>query len=194
MSTTLATTPPLAIAPLTVTAYTITGAPRLDPIRVLIEDLGPNSGRLMIGCYGESWENYWGGCGKEGIRAFLQNADAEYLANRLLPGGAPAQKRGYLIRIVQAVKDSLALLPADGRMFSRQCPGGCTHTGPEHNAFDHGLLSGEIDPKIPNPFNWVTHQPLSEAWEAGRSVGLMNRDPESSAVAHESIQVETPQS
>jgi hypothetical protein len=34
--------------PITVQAFEITGAPRLDPIRVYMQDLGPGQGRITI--------------------------------------------------------------------------------------------------------------------------------------------------
>lgn len=45
----------------TVTKLVITGAPRLDPITVFLEDLAPCKGKITVSCWGKSWTAYWGG-------------------------------------------------------------------------------------------------------------------------------------
>jgi hypothetical protein len=32
---------------------------KLDPITVILEDLGPSKGKILIECYGQSWAAYW---------------------------------------------------------------------------------------------------------------------------------------
>ena len=52
---------PLKIEQSTVTKLVITGAPRLDPITVFLEDLAPCKGKITVSCWGKSWTAYWGG-------------------------------------------------------------------------------------------------------------------------------------
>ena len=51
----------LKIEQSTVTKLVITGAPRLDPITVFLEDLAPCKGKITVSCWGKSWTAYWGG-------------------------------------------------------------------------------------------------------------------------------------
>ena len=52
---------PLKVERSTVTKLVITGAPRLDPITVFLEDLAPCKGKITVSCWGKSWTAYWGG-------------------------------------------------------------------------------------------------------------------------------------
>lgn len=52
---------PLQVELSTVTKLVITGAPRLDPITVFLEDFAPCQGKITISCWGKSWTAYWGG-------------------------------------------------------------------------------------------------------------------------------------
>lgn len=54
-------TEPLKVERSTVTKLVITGAPRLDPINVFLEDLAPCKGKITVSCWGKSWTAYWGG-------------------------------------------------------------------------------------------------------------------------------------
>lgn len=55
---------------------------KLDPITVILEDLGPNRGKIIIECYGESWSAFWGSMGRS-IAEFFCRCDEHYLANKL---------------------------------------------------------------------------------------------------------------
>lgn len=52
---------PLKIERSTVTKLVITGAPRLDPITVFLEDLARCKGKITVSCWGKSWTAYWAG-------------------------------------------------------------------------------------------------------------------------------------
>lgn len=52
---------PLKVERSTVTKLVITGAPNLDLITVLLEDLAPCKGKITVSCWGKSWTAYWGG-------------------------------------------------------------------------------------------------------------------------------------
>jgi len=97
------------VEPIKVEALTIFEAHALDPITVILQDAGPNNGRLIIECYGDSWTAYWGAMGEPSLRAFLGIVSTDYIANRMMPGGLRKNRRSsYLLRIVAAVKEALA--------------------------------------------------------------------------------------
>ena len=94
----------------TVTRIEITEAPRLDPIRVYIENYEPGKGRITISCYDAAWVGYWGGMSGDTIEAFFCRCHAEYLSGNLLsPSGLRQGKNhtAYLIRIIEAVQQAL---------------------------------------------------------------------------------------
>ena len=66
----------------TVTKLVLSELERLDPVTVILEDLGPNQGKMIIECYGKSWSTYWGGMGGT-LMDFLARVSAEYIANRM---------------------------------------------------------------------------------------------------------------
>lgn len=70
----------------TVTKLTITGAPALDPITVILEDIEPRRGKIIIECYGKSWSSYWGGMGERTIAQFFCSCDEHYIAKNLDQG------------------------------------------------------------------------------------------------------------
>lgn len=62
---------------------TISEVPSLDPIRVMLEDIGPGQGRINIECWGKSWANFFGGMGERTIAQFFVSCDEHYLAGKL---------------------------------------------------------------------------------------------------------------
>lgn len=65
-----------------VTQLTITDVKNLDPIRVFMEDLGPNQGRLIIECYGKSWSTYWGSMGGT-LAEFIRDVNVGYIVGKI---------------------------------------------------------------------------------------------------------------
>ncbi|PHV12074.1 hypothetical protein [Chitinimonas sp. BJB300] len=63
----------------------ITGLSDLDPISVLLEDLAPEKGQLIITCAGKSWTHYWGAMGNRNIAQFFSMAGQDYLACKFAP-------------------------------------------------------------------------------------------------------------
>lgn len=74
----------------------ITGASRLDPITVFLEDFGrrdcptesnPNyqtaQGKITINCWDKSWNAYWGGMGPRTVAEFVTNCGWDYVLNCL---------------------------------------------------------------------------------------------------------------
>ncbi|APV42084.1 hypothetical protein PFAS1_23175 [Pseudomonas frederiksbergensis] len=87
---------PLKVERSTVTKLVITGAPRLDPITVFLEDFGrrdcpteqdplywSGQGKITINCWDKSWNAYWGGMGQRTLAQFVINCHAEYVLNCL---------------------------------------------------------------------------------------------------------------
>lgn len=82
-----------------VTKLVITGAEALDPITVILEDLGSSTykedsgdrisrqGKVIIECYGESWSAYWGGMGNRTVAQFITGESVEYVVGCLARGG-----------------------------------------------------------------------------------------------------------
>lgn len=86
----------------TVTKLLITGAPRLDPITVFLEDFGrraaptddnPNhetaQGKITINCWDKSWSAYWGGMGPRTVAEFVADCGWDYVLNCLDRGISP---------------------------------------------------------------------------------------------------------
>lgn len=109
----------------TVEAFTIYDANRLDPVLVMLQDLEPGKGRIVIECYGESWSTYFSAMGPVDIRQFLRGVHADYLANRMR---APHHKdtkvfKDYLQRIVCAVLDALRQPRLETKVACSTCDG-----------------------------------------------------------------------
>lgn len=64
---------------------TVSEVQGLDPIRVMLEDIGPGQGRINIECWGQSWASYWGHMGKLTIAQFFCSCNEGYLAGNLAP-------------------------------------------------------------------------------------------------------------
>lgn len=85
----------------------IDGAPGLDPIRVIVEDLEPGRGRITISCYDMAWTGFWGAMGGRTIRDFFMDCGSDYLAGNMGCGSGlkqGARERTYLIRVIEAVQ------------------------------------------------------------------------------------------
>lgn len=93
---------PLTVERSTVTKLVVTGAPRLDPITVFLEDFGrrdcptesnPNyqtaQGKITINCWDSSWNAYWGGMGPRTVAEFVAQCDWHYILNCLDRGISP---------------------------------------------------------------------------------------------------------
>lgn len=61
----------------------IVDAPGLDPIRVVIEDIAPHRGRIIIQCYTDAWTAYFGNMGPETLPRFFAAMSADVLASNL---------------------------------------------------------------------------------------------------------------
>lgn len=64
----------------------ITGAPALDPIAVMLEDVAPGHGQITITCFGKSWTADWSAMGKQTVAQLFIDSHAEVLAPKLHTG------------------------------------------------------------------------------------------------------------
>jgi hypothetical protein len=58
----------------------------LDPVTLILEDMGPRQGKLTISCYGEAWTAYWGGMGERPLIDFLLLSNTSYIVDKLFTG------------------------------------------------------------------------------------------------------------
>jgi len=116
--------PALKVERSTVTKLVITGAPRLDPITVFLEDFGlrdaehkenPNyktgAGKITITCWGGSWTAYWGGMGPRTVAQFVAGCGWDYVLNCLDRGISSTRFTG----------DALATLARKCILERRRC-------------------------------------------------------------------------
>lgn len=95
----------------TIQQLLITDADRLDPIRVMWEDIEPGKGRIIITCWTSAWTGYWGAMGAD-LRVFFMAASVGYLVKCMRDQDNPGLKRRqrheeeYLGRIIRAVQEA----------------------------------------------------------------------------------------
>lgn len=63
----------------------------LDPVTVILEDLGRYRGRLTVTCFGRSWSRLWTNTGANSIAEFVAWQSAEHLAEALAQTMRPTQ-------------------------------------------------------------------------------------------------------
>lgn len=68
-----------------VTKLLLTEVERLDAVTVILEDMGPRRGKIIIECFGKSWSAAWGGMGERSISEFVTGCDNCYLIGNLAP-------------------------------------------------------------------------------------------------------------
>ncbi|EAV9187402.1 hypothetical protein FE399_20330 [Salmonella enterica] len=69
----------MTVEKINVLSFIITGAERLDPVRVMIENYEPGKGRITITCFGKAWTGAWFAMGGETVQAFIKRVSNEYL-------------------------------------------------------------------------------------------------------------------
>ena len=69
----------ITIEKMDVLSFTITGAERLDPVRVMIENYEPGKGRITVTCYGQAWTGAWFAMGGDSVQEFIKRVSNEYL-------------------------------------------------------------------------------------------------------------------
>lgn len=68
-----------------VTKLMLTDLQKLDPVKVIIDDIDNGKGSIIITCFGKAWTAYWPAMGDRSVRQFFIDADNEYLAGNLAP-------------------------------------------------------------------------------------------------------------
>lgn len=69
----------ITIERMDVLSFTITGAERLDPVRVMIENYEPGKGRITITCFGKAWTGAWFAMGGDTVQEFIKRVSNDYL-------------------------------------------------------------------------------------------------------------------
>jgi hypothetical protein len=89
--------------------FRIYDAAKLDPILVVMQDLGPGVGRLLVECYGDAWSGYWGAMGERSIEQFVLSCSADYIGGKMLGAQHKRSKQSelYVRRVVEAVQTAL---------------------------------------------------------------------------------------
>lgn len=100
----------MKITPKNVEMLVIEDLPRLDPIRVVLENLTPGRGRIIIVCYDAAWVGFWGAMGGRTVQDFFIDCNAGYLVSNLsCASGLSRAKchKEYLVRVIEAVQEAL---------------------------------------------------------------------------------------
>lgn len=66
-----------------VTKLRLTELEKLDPVTVILEDMGPGRGKIIIESFGQSWASFWPAMGSRSIAQFFVSCDQHYLAGNL---------------------------------------------------------------------------------------------------------------
>lgn len=66
-----------------ITQLVITDVQRLDPVKVMIENISPGVGNITITCFGKSWTSFWGAMSGMTIQDFFLSCNDSYLINCL---------------------------------------------------------------------------------------------------------------
>ncbi len=69
----------ITIEKMDVLSFSIIGAERLDPVRVMIENYEPGKGRITVTCYGQAWTGAWFAMGGDSVQEFIKRVSNEYL-------------------------------------------------------------------------------------------------------------------
>lgn len=78
----------------TVTILRISEVPRLDPIRVTLDNGELGKGRITIECYSKAWSAYWGAMSDRTVEQFFVDCSNDYLIGNLSVGLNPSRPSG----------------------------------------------------------------------------------------------------
>ncbi|MFG6111162.1 hypothetical protein [Stenotrophomonas nematodicola] len=79
---------------------------KLDPISVFVQDQGAGRGRIVVTCYGNAWQAFWGAMGDRTVMQFVAKCDADYVAGNMISGRQTRMtkaERAYTERIAAEV-------------------------------------------------------------------------------------------
>ena len=152
------------------TTLEISDYPGLDPVRVMIYDIGEGSGRVVIECFGQAWAGYWGAMGTS-LRDFFVAAPVDYLCQAMRASERNVKKsdRDYLTRIIRAVQEALRTMePAKtpeetGKSVEFEFSGGDIWTLEEPGPDGHAKTVISIEaPRDAVPFIIDQQRPLTK--------------------------------
>ncbi len=78
----------------------------LDPISVFVQDQAAGRGRIVVTCYGNAWQAFWGAMGDRTVVEFVAKCDADYVAGNMISGRQTRMtkaERAYTERIAAEV-------------------------------------------------------------------------------------------
>ena len=78
----------------------------LDPISVFVQDQAWGRGRIVVTCYGNAWQGFWGAMGDRSVMQFVAQCDPDYVAGSMLQGRQTRiakHERDYTTRIAAEV-------------------------------------------------------------------------------------------
>ncbi|WP_411850697.1 hypothetical protein ACLB90_17795 [Stenotrophomonas sp. LGBM10] len=78
----------------------------LDPISVFVQDQAAGRGRIVVTCYGNAWQAFWGAMGDRTVMEFVAQCDADYVAGDMISGRQTRMtkaERAYTERIAREV-------------------------------------------------------------------------------------------
>lgn len=78
----------------------------LDPISVFVQDQAVGRGRIVVTCYGNAWQAFWGAMGDRAVVEFVAQCDADYVAGNMISGRQTRMtkaERAYTERIAAEV-------------------------------------------------------------------------------------------
>ena len=85
----------------------------LDPISVFVQDQAAGRGRIVVTCYGNAWQGFWGAMGDRTVMEFVAQCDADYVAGNMISGRQTRMtktERAYTERIAAEVIDEFRAL------------------------------------------------------------------------------------
>lgn len=78
----------------------------LDHISVFVQDQAAGRGRIVVTCYGNAWQAFWGAMGDRTVMEFVAQCDADYVAGNMISGRQTRMtkaERAYTERIAAEV-------------------------------------------------------------------------------------------
>jgi len=103
----------------TIEQIVITDIARLDPVKVMIENIKPGVGNITITCFGKSWTSFWGSMSDRSIQEFFVDCNDSYLVNCLDRGISGVLDGDDNDANIEFVKREICQLRRDGEI-SRQ--------------------------------------------------------------------------
>lgn len=90
---------------------------KLDPISVFVQDQAAGRGRIIVTCYGNAWQAFWGAMGERTVMEFVAQCDADYVAGNMLQGRQTRiakHEREYAARVAAEVISEFRALAGQG--------------------------------------------------------------------------------